>query len=183
MSERTKSAMRRPDVAARHRQGCKNRIVSAEGRKLQSIAQKKRFETQLHPMSGKKNPFVGDVQLLSFQCCVKIICEENKGDIEYNGCLFRTESEVACAKSLDAMGLRWTYEKDLFSLQNGLSYVPDFRVMVGNGFYLEVKEQKGNLRKALMAKKLVDLFITNGSLSSVKCIVSNFQRKATYSGV
>jgi hypothetical protein len=44
IAEATRQAMRRPEVAERHRNGCKNRIVSAEGRKKQSEAQKRRFK-------------------------------------------------------------------------------------------------------------------------------------------
>ena len=43
VSGSTRAAMARPDVKERHRLGCKNRKVSEEGRRLQSIAQKKRF--------------------------------------------------------------------------------------------------------------------------------------------
>lgn len=49
VSLKTKEAMAREDVRGRHSIACTNRVVSDEGRRKQSIAQKKRFEWDISP--------------------------------------------------------------------------------------------------------------------------------------
>ena len=49
VSKKTKEAMADPEIAAKHSLACKNRVVSEEGRRKQSIAQKKRYEWDIAP--------------------------------------------------------------------------------------------------------------------------------------
>jgi hypothetical protein len=57
IAEATRLAMQRVDVRERHRIGCKNRIVSEDGRRKQSVAQKKRYEWDISP---SKRPGVAE---------------------------------------------------------------------------------------------------------------------------
>jgi hypothetical protein len=45
---------------------------------------------------------------------------------EYAGCRFRSRLEARWAVYLDAMGLRWVYEPEVFDLGDGVRYLPDF---------------------------------------------------------
>jgi hypothetical protein len=62
ISEATREAMRRPEIAEKHRFACKNRIVTEEGRKKQSIAQKKRYESTIFKTTSVGN-YIPDFEL------------------------------------------------------------------------------------------------------------------------
>lgn len=90
-------------------------------------------------------------------------------ETEYNGYRFRSRLEARWAVFLDALGIRYEYEPEGFSLPSGKHYLPDFRVKcygtrghVGDepfDLYIEVKgrmTQKDADRIAEFAGKSVN---------------------------
>ena len=63
----------------------------------------------------------------------------------YKGYRFRSRLEARWAVFLDAIGADWEYEPEGFELENGIYYLPDFRIRANRRgrtpeeFYLEVK--------------------------------------------
>ncbi len=58
------------------------------------------------------------------------------------GIVFRSSWEANVARILIAMGVEFEFEPHRFSLSNGLTYLPDFKVYSPNGYYwVEVKGQ------------------------------------------
>ena len=45
---------------------------------------------------------------------------------QFHGCLFRSRLEARWAVAFDAIGLRWEYEPQGYTLPNGECYLPDF---------------------------------------------------------
>lgn len=59
-------------------------------------------------------------------------------DTQYKGFLFRSRLEARWAVYFDALGLRWTYEEQGYTLENGDWYLPDF-FLTDAGMWAEVK--------------------------------------------
>lgn len=130
-------AMRDAEVKMRHRAGCKNRVVSIEGRIKQGEAQRKRFERDGAPMLGKHQS-EETRKLLSKKNVYDIVEGKRAGACMdfYNGRWFRSKYDAAVAHQLDEFGLKWVYEGKAIDLGDRW-YVPDFEVE--NKIFLEVK--------------------------------------------
>jgi hypothetical protein len=63
----------------------------------------------------------------------------------YKNMFFRSNAEVIVAKWLDSKNINWEYESEMFLLDNGRHYIPDFKLE--NGEYLEVKNRFNNRDK------------------------------------
>jgi hypothetical protein len=59
-------------------------------------------------------------------------------ETRYQGYRFRSRLEARWAVFFDSIGLTWVYEPEGFVLDNGIKYLPDFRI-VEWGTYIEVK--------------------------------------------
>lgn len=76
-------------------------------------------------------------------------------DTEWKGFLFRSRLEARWAMFFDACGADWEYEPEGFELDNGLRYLPDFRIrnvrichgidMIIPELFIEVKGVMGEL--------------------------------------
>jgi hypothetical protein len=49
-------------------------------------------------------------------------------ETRYEGCLFRSRLEARWAVFMDTLGVRWRYEPEGFTLDDGTRYLPDFFV-------------------------------------------------------
>ncbi len=68
---------------------------------------------------------------------------------DYDGITFRSRLEASFAELFDNLGWDWDYEPEILTLEDGKSYLPDFRVKELGGF-VEVKgyDDGWNTRKA-----------------------------------
>ena len=66
-------------------------------------------------------------------------------ETEYKGYRFRSRLEARYAVFFDALNLKWEYEKEGYTLSNGVNYLPDFWIRFDKtalpdwGFYIEIK--------------------------------------------
>lgn len=76
-------------------------------------------------------------------------------ETHYNGYRFRSRLEARWAVFFDAAGIRYEYEPEGFTLQNGLCYLPDFYLPDEN-IYVEVKPpRKGAWKEIQKASHFV----------------------------
>lgn len=71
-------------------------------------------------------------------------------ETEYKGYRFRSRLEARWAVFFDALKLEWEYEKEGYTLKNGINYLPDFWIPLDNDFpdkghFIEIKAQKPNI--------------------------------------
>lgn len=66
--------------------------------------------------------------------------------VNYKGRPFRSMTEARWAIFLDAMGIKWEYEKDGYSINGHLGYIPDFYLPELNA-WLEVKGEMKEIDK------------------------------------
>jgi len=82
-------------------------------------------------------------------------------ETEYKGYRFRSRLEARWAVFFDALGMKWEYEPQGFSLPSGLKYLPDFHIkgVDTNGdkfdFWCEVK---GDTNLSQLDRKKIDEF-------------------------
>lgn len=65
----------------------------------------------------------------------------------YGGIKFRSRNEARWAVFFDAMGIKWTYEDQGYKLNNGDTYLPDFRIRLASGKYLYVEAKPDDFDK------------------------------------
>lgn len=81
-------------------------------------------------------------------------------ETHYNGYRFRSRLEARWAVFFDAAGIKYEYEPEGFTLQNGLCYLPDFYLPEEN-VYVEVKPpRKGAWKEIQKASHFVGNQIT-----------------------
>jgi len=71
----------------------------------------------------------------------------------YKGYHFRSRLEARWAVYFDAIGWKWLYEPEGFSLGDGDFYLPDF-LLVDCGLWVEVKAEKPDENELRKAEKL-----------------------------
>ena len=81
-------------------------------------------------------------------------------ETKYKGYRFRSRLEARWAIFFDSLGQRWDYELEGFEFENGVKYLPDFKIYwssEGNdGYWIEVKGAKPNkdeIEKADLLRK------------------------------
>lgn len=61
----------------------------------------------------------------------------------YKGTYLRSSLEFAYAYYLDSKGVNWKYEQEIFYLEDGTSYKPDFYIYDDEGYLIKIVEIKG----------------------------------------
>ena len=79
-------------------------------------------------------------------------------DTYYNGHLFRSRLEARWAVFFDVLGIRWEYEPEGFSLEDGTCYLPDF-YLPDDEVYVEVKPDRPGAWKDISR---ASVFVGNG---------------------
>lgn len=59
--------------------------------------------------------------------------------VTYDNCNFRSTLEARWAVMFNQLDLEWDYEPDRFEFDDGLVYIPDFRLMNSRPVYVEIK--------------------------------------------
>lgn len=95
----------------------------------------------------------------------------------YNGQYLRSSLEFAYAYYLDHKGIEWKYESNLYTFDDGSTYLPDFYVKKDNSFKIvEVKgdgNKESGLKKAKKLKESHDLDVEMIFYKDLVCIYKN----------
>ena len=82
-------------------------------------------------------------------------------ETRWKGYRFRSRLEARYAVLFDALGIQWEYEKEGYSLPNGMLYLPDFWIPLpfrvdGNnsGYFVEIKGESPSTRELELATLL-----------------------------
>ena len=163
ISERTRAAMKRPEVKAKlgkhsvgaipwnkgvkygdefadFKEECRQRNL---GKKLSDETKKKMSVAKSAQRCKISEEHKGKIlsectkRKISRTRTRMMIQKKLPGNFEYSGEGMRSENEVLFAKWADEHNLDWEYEPMSFSLPNGRMYIPDF--LVEKKFFVEVK--------------------------------------------
>lgn len=150
-SEAMSAAMGRPDVRATLSAERKKRAKTPKGRaQILSAAkasmdpevrarQKKSIQAYARSKEGREARRRAGVAATK-----SLLGASARKEHEYNGHRFRSGWEKDFARWLDSLGVKWVYEPEVFELDEGDRYIPDFLVSIpgGQDFLVEIKGKR-----------------------------------------